>query len=242
MCGRATLTSPIEDVVELFGAAAIDVGPPRFNIAPGQPILTVRRGVQSQRELVLLKWGLVPRWAKAEEAKKLGGRCIQARAESVLTAPAFRDAFKEHRCLVVVDGFYEWKTLRDGRRVPHHVRPSSSSKLFAIAGLWDRWKTPEGEVIETCAVVTTTAQGKIRDLHDRMPLVVGRNGWTTWLEGSTSDATALLSRSGGSDLDVVAVSPWVNDVRHDDARCLEPLASANEAPGQLGFSFIAVKS
>src|SRR5687767_9111197 len=105
MCGRATLTSPVEDVVELFGALAIDLGAPRFNIAPGQTILTVRMGAQQRRELALLKWGLVPWWAKPAEAKKLGGRCAQARAETVTTAPAFRDAFKGHRCLVVVDGF-----------------------------------------------------------------------------------------------------------------------------------------
>jgi len=237
MCGRATLTSPSDDIAELFEAHTIDIGPPRFNIAPGQSILTVRSSSTSMRELALLKWGLVPWWAKPEEAKKLGGSCVQARAETVATAPAFRDAFKEHRCLVVVDGFYEWRTLPDGRRVPHHARPLDK-KPFALAGVWDRWKTPEGEMVETCAVVTTAARGAIKELHDRMPLVVAKSAWSIWLEGSTDEAKAILS-SATADFVVVPVSTRVNDVRNDDARCLEELASVNDAKGQIGFSFLS---
>ncbi len=241
MCGRATLTSPSDDIAELFEAHAIDIGPPRFNIAPGQALLTVRRASARARELALLKWGLVPWWAKPEEVKRLGGSCIQARAESVATAPAFRDAFADHRCLVVIDGFYEWRTLPDGRRVPHHVR-ASSKKPFAVAGLWDRWKTPEGEVLETCAVVTTAAEGVIRTLHDRMPLVVANDAWNAWLEGSAEEAKSILSsKKPSADFTVVPVSSWVNDVRHDDPRCLEALASVNDAKGQIGFSFLAEK-
>lgn len=253
VCGRAILTSPAEDVARLFEVAPIDLGAPRFNVAPTQPILTVRarhapptesdergeaRPLARPRELALVRWGLIPWWAKPGEAKKIGSRCVQARAETATRAPAFRDAFRRHRCLVVVDGFYEWKTLDDGRRVPHLVRQSRQEPL-AIAGLYDSWRPARSEDagaakperIESAAVLTTPAGGAIRDLHDRMPLVLPASEWDTWLGGTADEAARLLepdqaaldARAG--DLSAVAVSTWVNDVRHDDPRCIEPAAT-----------------
>jgi putative SOS response-associated peptidase YedK len=239
MCGRATLTTPVEQIAEAFGVDAVPIGPPRYNVAPGQPIVVVRHGREVD-ELALLKWGLLPWWSKSEKTKK---PLVQARAETVATAPAFRDAFKARRCLVVVDGFYEWKTLGK-ERVPHHVHRQDGA-LFALAGVWDRWKSADGEIVETCAVVTTDAHGAVRDLHDRMPLVLEGEARDVWLHGSAEDASALVAGASRSQeavasaLDVAPVSKWVNDVRHDDPRCLEPPVAEPDAPaahdGQLGL-------
>jgi putative SOS response-associated peptidase YedK len=274
MCGRATLSSPAEDVASLFEVAPIDIGVPRFNIAPTQPMVTVRakrhrteeeeeqeeeEGPGSTgpreapgRELALMRWGLIPWWAKPDEAKKIASRCIQARAETAPRTPAFRDAFRRHRCLVVVDGFFEWKSLPDGRRVPHHVRRSRGGP-FAIAAVWDSWrpradgdeaepKAAHAQRIESCAVLTTPSAGTIQDLHDRMPLILPANEWNTWLGGSAEEATRLLEPDRETldhrthELAIVPVSTWVNDVRHDDPRCIEP-APLEPAGGQIDFTF-----
>jgi putative SOS response-associated peptidase YedK len=171
----------------------------------------------------LARWGLIPWWAKKEEAKKLGNRFVQARVETVATTRAFRDAFKKHRCLVVVDGFYEWKTLDDGSRAPHHVR-REDHRPFAIAGLWDTWTSPEtGEIIESCAVVTTAAKGAIAEVHDRMPLVLPKDSYDAWLRGSAEDALHLTAVT--PELVPVRVSTRVNNVRNDDPQCIEPMTT-----------------
>jgi len=265
VCGRATLATPVDAIAELFDAPPIDIGPPRFNIAPTQALVAVRTareasqkdgqegGGRAPRELALLRWGLVPWWAKPEDAKKLGSRCVQARAETLQGSPAYRDAFRRHRCLVVIDGFYEWKTLPDGRRVPHHVK-RSRGEPFAIAAVWDSWK-PAGsaeplgwvtaERLESCAVVTTRAAGAIREIHDRMPLVLPANDWDTWLSGSVDEAARLLRpetavlEERASALLATPVSTLVNDVRNDDPRCIEPATLEPDPPplGQIDFDF-----
>lgn len=261
MCGRATLATPIDEIAELFDAPPIDIGPPRFNIAPSQPVVAVRTAREGRRddgsaarEIALLRWGLVPWWAKPDEAKKIASRCIQARAETVQDAPAYRDAFRRHRCLVVVDGFYEWKTLPDGRRVPHHIK-RHRGEPFAIAAVWDSWKPsspaePVGEAgmverLESCAVLTTRAAGAIREIHDRMPLVLAANDWEAWLCGTVDEASRLLRPEPdvlercANDLLAFPVSTWVNDVRNDDPRCMDPVTVEPDPPplGQIDFDF-----
>jgi putative SOS response-associated peptidase YedK len=242
MCGRATLVTPVEEIAEAFEVAPIPIGPPRYNMAPGQPVVVVRHG-QAADELALLKWGLRPWWTKAD---KPGKPLVQARLETVAKTPSFRDAFRARRCLVVVDGFYEWKTTPgEGGRIPHHVRRKAGG-LFAIAGVWDRWRSPEGEVVETCAVVTTEAAGPVRALHDRMPMVLDGAERDTWLHGSAEDATALVAGARESqteraeELVVVPVSRWVNDVKHDDPRCMA--ASDGTEPAEpLGHAQLGLK-
>lgn len=234
MCGRATLVTPVEEIAEAFDLPPIPIGPPRYNVAPGQPVLVVRHGREAD-ELALLRWGLVPWWTKADRPHK---PLVQARVETVAATPAFRDAFKARRCLVVVDGFYEWQRAPGGGgKVPHHVRRREGGP-FAIAGVWDRWKTPDGEVVETCAVVTTEARGPVRALHDRMPLVLEGEERDAWLHGSAGEASRLVGdaraaqQARAEELVVVPVSTWVNDVKHDDPRCLEA-AGGDDARGQL---------
>jgi putative SOS response-associated peptidase YedK len=219
MCGRAILTSPVEDIAEAFGVSQIPLGPPRFNIAPTQPLAIVRSGPDRPRELALVRWGLVPWWAKDP---KIGNRFIQARAETVVTTPAYRDAFKSKRCLVVVDGFYEWSgDKKKGDRQAHLIRLAEGGP-FAIAGLWDSWKTPAGDRMETGAVVTTASRGPLDAVHDRMPLVLDEEARERWLTATPEVARELLDAPSPLELVVVPVSSWVNDARHDDARCLEP--------------------
>jgi putative SOS response-associated peptidase YedK len=223
MCGRATLTVDVEEIAEVIGALPLEGGlaKPRFNLAPTDPMLIVRPTKDHPRVMALARWGLVPWWAKKEEAKKLGSRFVQARVETVATTPAFRDAFKRHRCLVIVDGFYEWKTVGDGNRMPHHVR-REDRKPFAIAGVWDSWTSKEtGEIIESCAVVTTEAKGPIASIHDRMPLVIEKDAYDTWLRGRPEEASKVSAVT--PDLVTMAVSKYVNNVRHDDERCTLPL-------------------
>lgn len=255
MCGRAILISGVEEIAELFGVSAAPIGPfpigpigPRFNVAPGQDVAVVRSvaappssfpllpPAAAGRELALVRWGLVPWWSKDG---KTSGKTIQARGETVARAPAFRDAFKSRRCLVILDGFYEWSGTGKSRR-PHHVKLADGGP-FAVGGVWDRWSSPEGVRLETCAVVTTAAQGPIGRLHDRMPLVLDRHEHDRWLEAPPGEVSAILedarARQALAERFVVTpVSTWVNDVRHDDARCLEPAADPPE-PAQTTLRF-----
>jgi len=251
MCGRAILVSSVEDIAEMFeipGEVSPSLAsPPRFNIAPGQDLVVVRRppsstvagggGEPAGRELARLRWGLVPWWSKDT---KIASRCIQARAETVAKAPAFRDAFRSRRCLVVVDGFYEWSGTGKSRQ-PHYVHLAQSGP-FAIAAVWDSWKSPEGTPLETCAVVTTASRGPVARLHDRMPLVLGPEARERWLTASPEEARALVTEGEAERFLVVPVSTWVNDVKHDDSRCLEPAppgeAQASARPDrQTAFRF-----
>jgi putative SOS response-associated peptidase YedK len=247
MCGRAILVSSVEDIAQVFEittpVAPELAGPPRFNVAPGQDVLVVRQPPSSSsspaRELARVRWGLVPWWSKDT---KIAGRCIQARAETVARAPAFRDAFKSRRCLVVVDGFYEWRGTGKSRQ-PHYVHLADTGP-FAIAGVWDSWRSPEGAHLETCAVVTTASRGPVAALHDRMPLVLGPGARDRWLTASPEEARALVADAEVDRFLVVPVSTWVNDVKHDDPRCLEPAlpgepqAQAPAAPArQTTFRF-----
>lgn len=234
MCGRATLVISTDDIAEVFGVEpTLPPGPPRFNIAPGTDLVAIRPANEKPRELALLRWGLVPWWSND---KKIANRTINARSETLVNAPAFRDAFKTRRCLVVVDGFFEWE--RPTKR-PHHIR-YEDRRPFTLAGVWDRWTSKEtGEVLESCSIVTTSAHGDIVRLHDRMPLVVAGQDRDLWL-GSADDARGVLAHAKATqearahELVLVPVSKRVNDVRNDDPSCLEPPA-ADPLPKQTNL-------
>lgn len=230
MCGRFSLTSSPEELREEFG---VDVDaselPPRYNIAPQTPIAVIGRARDDVVRFGIMRWGLVPWWAKDAS---MGNRLINARAETLRTRPAFRDAFEHRRCLILADGFYEWRrngTRPNGKpRVPMRVQ-MPDRRPFAFAGLWERWRDPDGAMIYSCAIVTTTPSDQLRTIHDRMPVILDPRDRESWLDphGSPERLLALL-RPPASALDVYEVSSFVNSAANDGPECIAP-ASAVES-------------
>jgi putative SOS response-associated peptidase YedK len=232
MCGRYTVTSPIEVIADLFQlpleASAAEADPlpelrTRFNLAPTQEAPVVRVLTPgAPRQLDLLRWGLIPYWAK--EAS-IGNRMINARAESAAEKPAYRWAFKKHRCLVVTDGFYEWKKVAGGKQ-PYYIR-RKDRQPFAFAGLWSRWQPPDGALpVESYTILTTDANAKVSELHDRMPVILDRESFGLWLDPGMQDVERLkplLVPMAGDELETVPVSKRVNSPAYDGAECVEPL-------------------
>lgn len=221
MCGRYTLHTPARDWVERFGVqATLDLSP-RFNVAPGQEIPVIRESVQS-RELTMLRWGLIPSWAKDPDT---GYRMINARAETVASKPAFRVPFRRHRCLIPADGFYEWQSHPGGKR-PYYIR-RGDGQVFAFAGLWDHWKGADDEAIESCTILVTRANAVIEPIHDRMPVILAPEDYGLWLDVRKFQAErleALLQPLLFPSLEAFAVSAYVNKPVNDDPHCLEPLS------------------
>jgi putative SOS response-associated peptidase YedK len=204
MCGRAKLSVSENDLRKLFQLEEIPLLNPRFNIAPSQDLAVIRE----PHKLELLHWGL----------QNVGrARGINVRAETVARAPQYRDSFRSRRCLIVVDGFYEWQR-RNERKQPFLVR-RADSKAFALAGIWDR--DAQGE--PTCAVITAQAQGVVADLHDRMPVIIAPTAYARWLDPDEHKPTDLL-RPDASELVSDPVSTFVNSPANDDPRCIEPIS------------------
>lgn len=176
MCGRFAQKTSYGELKKIFGVAEVPKVKPRYNIAPTQEILSVRE-LADGREARLLKWGLVPSWAKDTT---IAARLINARSETVESKPSFREAFKQRRCLIPADGFYEWQK-RDGRKQPYFFRLRDES-AFSFAGLWERWKAADGKVLETCTILTTEANEVLRPVHDRMPVILHPSDYDVWLD------------------------------------------------------------
>jgi putative SOS response-associated peptidase YedK len=218
MCGRTALCASPEDLREAFG---LDEDPrlsPRYNVPPSQP-LDILRSLRGSRErrLERLRWGLVPYWAKDP---KIGNKLALARAETVTTTSAFREVIRKRRCLVAVDGFFEWH--RSGHASAPFFAHRADRRPFALAGVWDRWVATDGEVIESCALLTQPARAPLDAVHDRMPVVLEPTLWSRWLDPNLAEVDALLAEAlaGAIELVVHPVSPHVNDPRHDDASCV----------------------
>lgn len=218
-----TLATPVAELKRVFEFSETPNLRPRWNIAPTQDVAAVRLGEDGARHLDLLRWGLVPHWA---DDPAIGNRMINARGESVADKPAFRSAFRQRRCLVPADGFYEWKAAGK-RKQPHLIRRRDGRPL-AFAGLWERWPGPKGaplpQPLETVTIVTTAAAGLIADLHERMPVMLEPEHWGLWLDPRTPLAMveALLRPAPAPGLEAVPVSTRVNDVRNDDDACIAP--------------------
>jgi len=218
MCGRYELHTHPAAVALAFGLAHVPAFGPRYNIAPMQNVPIVRLNAAGERELVQVRWGFVPRWAKDPS---IGARMINARAETITERPAFRNAFQRHRCLVPADGFYEWRRGVAGKQPMRIGR--ADAQPFGMAGLYERWLSPEGEVLDTCAIVTTQADAVLRPIHDRMPVIVPPEHYARWLDAAESDVADLFEASAASALHAHAVSLRVNAVRNDDAALIEPV-------------------
>jgi putative SOS response-associated peptidase YedK len=218
MCGRFTLRSSMADVAKAFGIA-VDAAPPRFNIAPTQAVAAVRTNDAQQRELCRLKWGLLPSWS---DDATLGNRLINARAETVATKPAFRQAFKSRRCLVVADGFYEWQKC--GRqKQPYYIR-LKDDRPFGFAGLWERWSRA-GQTVDSCAIITTEANELVSPIHNRMPVIVPPEAYDLWLSPQAEELEllqALLRPYRASEMLAYPVDSRVNSTKCDEPACLGP--------------------
>ncbi len=192
MCGRFLFTSPPQAVGAEFDLAIRENFPPRYNIAPTQPIAVIRTDAQRQREFALVRWGFLPSWAKKDYFEKVGTKpLINARGETVAEKPTFRSAFKRRRCLVPADGFYEWRT-EEGARQPYLIRPAAGG-LFAFAGLWETAIDPDGGEIDTAAIITAEAGADVRSLHNREPVVIARDHYEKWLDPDEKEARGALS-------------------------------------------------
>jgi len=223
VCGRFVQSSGGQALAQRFGVAEAPVLSPHYNVAPTQRAAVVRERDGSRR-IDLLRFGLVPGWA---EDLRVGARMINARAERIASAPAFRTAFRRRRCIVPVDGFYEWQVLGGGRKPrkqPWLVRAADGAPL-ALAGVWERYEPAEGEPVESFAIVTAEAEGGLRAIHERTPLILAPGDVDAWLDPTRTDPEALapLLRPGDVPLDPVPVSHAVNDVRNDDASLVAPL-------------------
>ena len=221
MCGRFTLATPAQEVAEHFGLTEVPALSPRYNIAPAQSIAVVRRPDSDEAPLLeLRRWGLIPSWAKDPG---IGSRMINARLETAAEKPAFRAAFRRGRCLVPADGFYEWKP-HPKRRRPHHVR-LVTGELFGMAGLFESWKSPEGESVGSCTLLTTAASPAMSPLHDRMPILVDPEHYRKWLDPDLQEPDAILSLTRSSISEGLVFHPVsfrVNNPRNDDSACIEP--------------------
>ncbi len=228
MCGRYSLTTPVEGIIRLFDVPERPNLRPRYNIAPTQDVSAVRQDADGTRHLVYFRWGLVPFWAKD---LSIGARMINARAESVRQKPAFRAAFKRRRCLVPADGYYEWKKEKTGKQ-PYRIVMDDGGP-YAFAGLWENWSAPDGSEVETCTIVTTDASSSVAHIHNRMPVVVDHADFDTWLGGSDDEAERLLRPyAGARTLSAYAVDRRVGNVRYDDADLVLPLYEGGQDTAQ----------
>jgi putative SOS response-associated peptidase YedK len=219
MCGRSTLHDAPTNILERFSLPPmLPEFVPRYNVAPSQLQWAITRDRSGAANVRQLKWGFIPWWA---DEPSIGNRMINARAESLAEKPAFRDSLREKRCLILADGWYEWRG-KGKDRVPVHFR-LSDGRPFGIAGLWDRWSrvTP---ALETCTVVTTNASTRARAVHDRMPVIFVDDAVTAWVDGSASlrDLVSLLRPYEGNDLELFEVSRYVNNPANDSPECLNP--------------------
>lgn len=227
MCGRYTLTSAPEVIRALFGYPQEPDFPPRYNIAPTQPIAVVRL-IEGERQIALMRWGLLPSWVKDPAKFSL---LINARGETVREKPAFRAAMKYRRCLIPVNGFYEWQRTGDRKR-PFYIRPGSGEPM-AFAGLWETWTGPNGEELDTAAIVTTAANATLTPIHDRMPVIVPPDAFDLWLNTGMVDPTtaeAIIRPAPDDLLESFEVSTAVNRAANDNPMLIEPAAPGSEPP------------
>jgi putative SOS response-associated peptidase YedK len=225
MCGRFTQQRPTSELAEIFDAENLGDDPGgHFNVAPTDAAAVIVQR-DDRRAVTRYRWGLIPHWATDA---RIAGRTFNARAETIAETPAFRDSFRRKRCLVPVDSFYEWRR-ENGVRQPYRILRSDGLPLV-LAGLWDGWRDPETETVRrTFTIVTTAANERIADLHDRMPVVLPMDAWTTWLNSRPVDPGelhALLAPSDDQRFEIYPVVALVNNVRNDGPALVEPLVPA----------------
>lgn len=242
MCARFTLRLSSDAIKELFELDEVPELPERFNIAPTQDIPAVTQSREGDRKLRILRWGLVPSWAKS---LAVGTQMINARAETLHEKGAFRTAFERRRCLIPADGFFEWKDVTEcaeqgslfgeskavklkTRKQPYYITKRDGG-LFAFAGLWERWSDPQGHVVDSCTIVTTDANEAIAPLHDRMPVIIDREDFGLWLDRHERDygkLMPLLHSYPANEMKLTPVNPVVGNPKIEGPECVEPISLA----------------
>lgn len=222
MCGRFSQTISAAAIADTFRVTPIHL-PPRYNVAPSQPVAAVVQLPDAPRQLRLLQWGLIPAWVKDPS---IGYKTINARAETVAEKPSFRSAFRHRRCLIPADGFYEWQHAADSKskKQPYFISLQDCQPL-AFAGLYERWENPAGEILETCTILTTTANEIMAPIHERMPVILAPDEHGLWLDSSAKidRLQALLDPYPAAAMQLYPVSTLVNSPKNDSAECRQPL-------------------
>jgi putative SOS response-associated peptidase YedK len=226
MCGRFRLSRRKQLVEEYFDCSSDESDwSPRYNIAPTQPIPVIRQNPKEPiRELSLMRWGLLPSWAKDSSS---AARMINARSETAGTKPAFRDALKSRRCLIPADGFYEW--VRTGKSKQPYCFEVNDGEMFAFAGIWDRWRESSGKTVESCSILTTIPNAVTSAVHNRMPVILDPDAYDLWLDPGMRDVSAvseLLKPYDARLMRCFPISTRINHVANDDAECSAPVELA----------------
>lgn len=220
MCGRFRLSRKYREIREYFDISEDPGWEPRYNIAPTDSVLAVRQRLDAPgRTLSTMRWGLIPYWSKDSKGS---ARMINARSEEIANKPAYREAFRQRRCLIPADGFYEWKRVGKAKQAFHFGM--SDDSLFAFAGIWERWKNPAGEKIESCSILTTSPNKLLADIHDRMPVIMPPDTYDLWLDPAfenTGELSQVLRPFNPSLMRRYPVSSRVNSVKNDDVKCLD---------------------
>ena len=213
MCGRFTLYITAEELASHYDLRTIPATEARYNIAPSQQI-NIIKGTSEELTLASMRWGLIPHWAKDE---KIGYKLINARAETISEKPSFRSAFKFRRCLVPASGFYEWK--REGSHKQPYYFQVKDTPLFSMAGIWESWKAPDGQIIESCSIITTEANNVVSEVHDRMPVIINQDSYNHWFEGL--ECQDLLQPYISSGMTMYPVSERVNSPKNNGSDCIK---------------------
>jgi putative SOS response-associated peptidase YedK len=221
MCGRFTLTVDPADLQETFGEYSFPIPfSPRFNIAPSQPVLAIPNDGRKVADFFV--WGLIPSWAKDPA---IGNRMINARAETLREKPAFRGIYKYKRCLILADGFYEWKAQPGTKtKVPYFIH-LDSRQPFAFAGLWDEWNSSDGSSVKSCTIITTAPNNLVASIHNRMPVILSPDAYARWLDPGVQipdSLQALLVAYPAREMAAYPVSTLVNNPVNDQAECVVP--------------------
>jgi len=221
MCGRFTIFSPASVIEEYFELTDLYPFIPSYNVAPSQNILAILENADKKRVGVGLRWGLIPSWMKEEN---ISSQMINARLETVHEKPSFCKAFQSRRCLIVADGIYEWKKTKDSKH-PIYIHPENK-KPFGMAGLWEHWENNQGNVIESCTILTQEANQQISEVHNRMPVIIDPQNFSPWLDPENHDTDQLQSMLNMLDYPKMALTPVstkVNNPRFDSPECIEEI-------------------
>ncbi|MEH7492137.1 SOS response-associated peptidase [Neobacillus niacini] len=224
MCGRFTLTASVDQLIDRFDIEFFlqeEEYNPSYNVAPSQSVLAVINDGAHKR-MGFLRWGLIPPWAKD---MSVGYKMINARAETLIDKPSFRNAYKKKRCLIVADSFYEWKRIDSKTKIPMRIK-LKSNELFSMAGLWENWKSPDGRSIYSCSVITTSPNELVQDIHDRMPVILKPEDEKYWLDPSITDTTKLhplLKPLDHALMEAYEVSPLVNSPKNNSIELIQKI-------------------